>query len=555
MSARLRIREQIWLIADLRWRVFRNSLRTLRGRLDVVSSALLWLMMGGLMLGGGAAIGIGAYIFVARHEAPRLVDLFWAVFLFWQFYPIFTGAGGVQFEFAHLLRFPLRYASFLTLSVAYGLFDPGAVVSLFWLVCLTVGAGLARPGLLAWAAAVSLIFAAMNLLLARAVSTWADRWLARRRTREILGLLFILVILTMQFALPMLARSKSGQRLAESWLAPFAGVAHALPPGVAAQAVSGGPAAQTSSALVGFFFVCLYALAFFWLLHLRLGAQYRGENLSEARAPAPSAAPARARGAAPTSVTWRLPWRSKPVAALFEREARYTLRNWPVMMQLLLPAFFVIVLSPGFKHGKFFAHHGQMIFPAAVAYAFFSETYWIFNSFGYDGAGIRFLLLAPVRFRQVMLGKNLLHATATFLNILLLWICVRLVFGPPELAVVALTLVASAYALLVNLAVGNVISIRFPNRLEFGVFRRGRGARGMSVALGLATQAVLMGSGALVFVIWSMLHRTGLALLIFLVLAAAASVGYVLTLREIDHLALSQKELLADELCRTTSAS
>jgi ABC-2 type transport system permease protein len=553
MSARLGIREQIWLIAGLRWRVFRNSLRTLRGRLDVVSTALLWVVMGGLMLGGGVAMGLGAYSFVSRGEAPRLDVLFWAVLLFWQLYPILAGTGGPQFEFAHLLRFPLRYASFFTLSVAYGLFDPAAVVSLFWLLCLSVGTGIARPGLLPWAAAVSLVFAAMNLLLARAVSTWADRWLAQRRTREILGLLFIVAILTTQFAAPMLAHWDSGKRIAESWLMPLAGLAHALPPGMAAQAVSGGAAAQTLGALAGFFFVCLYAVAFFWLLHVRLGAQYRGESLSEAVVSAPSAARSRVRASA--AGAWRLPWRSSQTAAMFEREARYTLRNWPVLMQLLLPAFFVLVLSPSLRHGKVFAQHGGMVFPAAVAYAFFSEAYWIFNSFGYDGAGIRFLLLAPVRFRQVMLGKNLLQATATFLNILLLWICVTLIFGSPGPTIVALTLVASVYALLVNMAVGDVISVRFPNRLEFGAFRRGRAARGMSVFLGLATQAAIVGSGALVFLVAARLHRAGLAMLIFLLLAGAALGGYVLTLREIDKIAHKQKESLAEELCRTTSAS
>lgn len=552
MSRQPAIREQMRLIAGLRWCLFRNSLRSLRGRLDVVGYVLLWLMLTGLMFGGGAGIGFGAYAFLSRHQAASFADLFWAVLLFWQLYPLLIGTGGLQFEFGNLLHFPLRYGSFFALSLTYGLLDPGAVIALFWLACLSLGAGLARPGLLAWVVAAALLFAAMNLLLSRAIATWADRWLAQRRTREILGMLFIVGLLTVQFAGPTLARWTARQHAAVRWLVPLANLVHALPPGMAAQAVAGAAAFRPLLALAGLLAVCLYGVGFSWLLHLRLAAQFRGESLSETKAPAPPTTHARAAAA---STGWRLPGLSTRTAALFERETRYTLRNWPVLFQLLLPAFFVILLSPSFKHTRFFTSHPEMAFPVAVAYAFFSENYWIFNSFGYDGEGIRFLLLAPLRFRQVMIGKNLLHTVATVLNIALLWACVRWIFRPPGAEIVALTLLVSLYALLVNLAVGNVTSVRLPNRLEFGVFRRGRGARGLAVAIGLGTEAVLVGSGMLIFVLGVWLHGMGLAMLASLGLAGMAAAGYVFSLREVERVILHRREAFTEELCRTSSAS
>lgn len=123
--------EQIALVARLRWELFRNSLRTLKGRLEAVSTAFIGLTMAGLVFGGGAFLGMATYYLVSRGEWPWLEGLLWIVFLFWQLYPLFAASVGVQFDFANLLRFPLRFSSFFALSLIYGLFDPGAVTSLF----------------------------------------------------------------------------------------------------------------------------------------------------------------------------------------------------------------------------------------------------------------------------------------------------------------------------------------------------------------------------------------------------------------------------------------
>src|SRR5689334_6754112 len=161
--------EQIALVARLRWNLFRNSLRTMKGRLEAVSIGFVWLMMSGLIFGGGAAMGIVAYILVSHGLERFLPFLPWIVFLFWQLNPLLTAAVGVQFDFTNLLRFPLRFGSFFFLSLAYGLFEPGAVGSVVWLFCMSVGIGVARPALFPWALLVAGIFALMNLLLARAV--------------------------------------------------------------------------------------------------------------------------------------------------------------------------------------------------------------------------------------------------------------------------------------------------------------------------------------------------------------------------------------------------
>ena len=178
------IGEQVAVVAALRWRIFRNSLRTAAGRLDVLGVVLVGMFTGLFSVGAGLGLGIASYFLLAKGRLALLAMPFWAVFSLWQFMPVMLAASTASFDFRNLLRFPLRFSVFFLLSLAYGLFDPAAMASLFWLVCIATGLALARLDLLPWILLVVAIFAAMNLLLSRAVLSWVERLLARRRTRE-----------------------------------------------------------------------------------------------------------------------------------------------------------------------------------------------------------------------------------------------------------------------------------------------------------------------------------------------------------------------------------
>src|SRR5262245_11733517 len=115
--------QQMVLIFTLRWQLFRNSLRTLLGRLEAAALAVIVLTWGFLALGPGAIFALGAFAAVGHQRPEFLLALMWAVFLFWQLFPLFgliaPFTGG--FDFAALLRFPLRFSTFFFLSITYGL--------------------------------------------------------------------------------------------------------------------------------------------------------------------------------------------------------------------------------------------------------------------------------------------------------------------------------------------------------------------------------------------------------------------------------------------------
>src|ERR1700687_5538638 len=158
-------RGQLAAIADLRWRLFINSLRTTRGKLEFLSRGLVSLafLLGGL--GGGFGMAVGAFYFLSADKPEWLALLLWPVFFFWQVFPVMATAFTNNPDSSDLLRFPLSYRSYFLVRLAYGSFDIAPALGSMWLAGILVGLGFAKPGLMPWTLLVLLTFAAFNLLL------------------------------------------------------------------------------------------------------------------------------------------------------------------------------------------------------------------------------------------------------------------------------------------------------------------------------------------------------------------------------------------------------
>ncbi|HEV2315425.1 MAG TPA: hypothetical protein VGR94_08990, partial [Candidatus Acidoferrales bacterium] len=115
--------------------------------------------------------------------------------------------------------------------------------------------------------------------------------------------------------------------------------------------------------------------------------------------------------------------------------------------------------------------------------------------------------------------------------------------------IVTATFAGLLYATLANFAVGNILSVCYPRKLDFGAFRKKKLA-GVTMLLGMVTQGILIGLGAGVFLLTKHFNRLALATPIFLAFAAIAAAAYLFSLSKVDRLALSHRETLTAELCR-----
>jgi ABC-2 type transport system permease protein len=548
MSSTLHRRAQLTAIAALRWRMFVNGLRTKRGKMELVSRILITaaFALGGL--GGFTAATGFAWYFVSQNKAEYLATLFWPILFFWQVFPVMATAFTNNPDSSELLRFPLNYSSYFLIRLAYGFFDPASALGCLGLFGILLGASFARPILFPWTLLVVLTFALFNLVLMLTVFAWLERWLAQRRTREIMGVLFVLVMLSFQLIGPMMERLEKKPR-------PELGnatrimvqVQAVLPPGLAADAIAQVTHSHYLVGVSSLFFLAALTAAIGSLLHLRLRAQFRGENLSEAAARPAVAQP---QG---LQVGWNLSGFSQPVAAVFEKEVRYLARSGPMLLTLVMPLFMLVIFRLGpansLRHSNFLGRTPDMAFPGAVAYALLVLTNLVFNSFGGDAAGVQFFYASPVGFRQIMLGKNLTHASILLTNTALAWVAVSYFYGTPHLAVTIATVAGLLFAVPLNFAAGNLLSIYSPKKRDFATFGR-QNASQTTVLASLGLQIVIVGIGVAAFFLAHLYKNPWIAVLLFLALAAISIPIYMIVLRRIDGFAIQRRETLLAELCR-----
>jgi ABC-2 type transport system permease protein len=555
------IRDQFAAIARLRWCIFINSMRTLRGRLEGVSWILMGCLFAAVGLGGMVGFGTAAYYFISHGKAEWLAAFFWITFLYWQLFPVMATAFSESFDSTNFLRFPLRYRSYFFIRMAYGALDPATLVASLWLFGMFVGISAASPAMLPWAAIVLAAFAAFNLLLNRAILAWIERWLARRKSREILGIVFFVLIISFQFIGPLIGRFRTHAHYPLlSYGAHVIRVERLLPPGLAGSALEQATHAQFAFAFGAFALLCAYAGACLWILDLRLRAQFHGETLSETAAPA--AAPAVGEKGRPARLGWNLPGVSQPVAAVFEKEFRYLSRSSAMIFTMLMPVVILLIMGIGRtaarapRAGPPPPHYHpppavvwQYAFPIGVAYALMILTNLIYNSLGADGGGVQMYYVTPVRFRDVLLGKNLVQAAILAVETVLLWTVATLMFGGVPLGILLATLAALVFAAAVNFAAGDCLSLLMPKKMDFAVFGRQRAA-GTTAFAALAAQLMVFAMIGGTFAIAHFYAGFWLAVVLNLAFAVAAIAGYAILLGHIDKLARNRREAIISELLR-----
>ena len=540
---------QLAAIARARLRILVNSLRTMRGRAEMVS----WIFMGlwFVMLGLGGALGLafGSYSILSRGSVPWLAGIFWGVFSFWVFFPLIATAFTEPFDSANLLRFPLRYSSFFLANFVYGSLDASTLVGILWLFGIALGSALAAPGALPWTWLVLAMFGLANALAVRVLFAWIDRWLAQRRTREIIGILFFLMIIGFQLIGPLINRFGHHRAQLPVYLVQAVSIQRFLPAGLAAQAVWSGSHADWRLALGAFSLLLAYAALFLLLLHIRLRGQFAGENFSEAiaREKVPTARSEAAPG-------WILPGISSPVAAMVEKELRFLARSGPMLFTLIMPVMILVIFRAGgnpARHGGVLASRGNLAFPIGAGYALLILTNLIYNSFGADGAGVQFFFMAPVRIRQVLVAKNLAHSLVLAVEIAIVWLGASLLYGRPAFDVTAATLAAFIFGALLDFSAGNLLSLYSPKKYDYSAFGRQR-APGLTVLASFGVQALIALLAIPTVIVAGHFGSLWIATAVFGVLALASLGIYHFILGRVDAVASEKRESLIAALAKTS---
>jgi ABC-2 type transport system permease protein len=551
--------EQLKLVAGLRWGLLRNSLRNKNGRWDLIGMVIAGVVSGALVIGLCVAFYVGTYFFLTKGHASWMALLFWAIFLWWQVFPVLVAGFGANFEFENLLRFPLSLAAFYLLGLGYGFADFAAVSSVCWIGSMLVAATIVRISAVPVLLVVCLLFLLLNVTLERLVGSWLEKLLAKRRARELFIGIFLLAMVSMNFLSPFLQRYRKSS---EPQFLRFLPYLWWTPGSLAGNAIPAAGSYSSHTALIGLAGLCVWLIALSVLLWFRFKAQYLGEEVSESSAPEKQRKKARFREIAgvvgqkpdiPAPGWASLLFLSPQVSGVMVKEFRYLTRNSFFFITFLLPPIMVVVFSFQFTETnsplKEHAISPEMFFPAIMAYLILMLLFPAYNSFSFEGKGIQTYFMAPIRFRDILLGKNLLLLSLISLELIVSLTLMVWRVGWPTMPSFFATIGAAVFAVTGQLTIANWSSLSFPKKMEIGKFK-GQRNNGVAVWTAFGVQILVGGIAAVVLLAGRWFGNPWLPAAAFVGLTIATFGGYVASLDSLDRLAEKKKELLINTLCK-----
>jgi hypothetical protein len=545
----------IWL----KWKLFRRSIRSRKGLVTSAASVLGSVAALAFSLVIATGLGFAAYYLsspVATSLAVELggtaqTNLFFlftllaTLYLLWATLPLTIG-GVSQFDPGLLLLYPISLARLFVIDFLSELSSLGSIFAVPAMFAVGIGAGLRNESL-----AASLLASLCAIAFGLALTKWAQAavgaLIRSRRTRgeTLVALLGAMVALSGAFLGQLVGLiSRHGEA--------FRGMRW-TPPGAAAIAFTrglheGGARGYWLALLT----LAVYALAFTALTYrmarraaLGAGGARSGSGRMKAGA------------SVEKSAGWYLPLMSAPLSAIVEKELRYAMRNAQLRVLALMPLILLAFrIAPGIgsrggrggggllggsnPFGGEFALYGEGLIPAAwVLYVFMILSSIACNLFAYEEGGMRTLILAPVPRRLILLGKNLVTSLLALLFSTVLVLVNELAFRDVSLR--ALLFIAFCFPVfaVVQSLVGNLLSIHFPKRLQFGKRMNVSGIAGLL----LLPVALLMGAAPLAAALAGYLAQSLMVKYVTLLVVACAAVAIYPLLVERQGRTLARREV------------
>jgi len=484
---------QLGTLIWLKWTLFRNALRSRKGIANRAASMLGTLAALGLALLVASGLGVFAYVSV-RHNGeawamPALLVLFGIlsfVYLTWITLPLNFGGGGA-FDPGRLLLYPISLKKLFAIDLLSEFTSLASIFAVPVVFAISLGAGLAS-GNVALALVCAVSASVLGVALSKMVTALIGSMMQRKRTR---GEALIALI----GGVGGLAGGVLGplfQRMSMENFARHVELPRGLrftPPGAIAVALTEGlrpDGAQTLT--LSLLIVAAYTLLVVivcYRLALRIadagGGKVKAKNVRVAKRVKEK----------DLSGGWEVPFLSPVLAAIVGKELRYLLRNPQVRTLLLMaPVFSVVFIyayaGKGVAHGaatgfRLYAEGGLASFITLYVFMFVSGI--TSNIFGYDGAGMRALVLAPVERQTILIGKNIATMLLAFVmataGLLLSEVLFSyLSFEAVCFAALCFIIFAVGFSL-----TGNWLSLRYPKRVEMGKRIARSGVAGLLVVV------------------------------------------------------------------------
>ncbi len=372
------------------------------------------------------------------------------VMLYWQLAPLIAASFGASIDLQKLRAYPIPKSSLFTVEVLLRITTCAELL----LPLTGMAVGLVRNPSLGWKYSPliiggTVVFAAMNILLSAGTRSLLERLILRTRLRELLMILLVTVAVLPQIMLATKIKKGALLSLAPSqvfW--PWAAVAHLV----------------TGDAV-------LLALpsALFWLAVATAFSRWQFERTLQFDGAAIRRPERQGRADGVMARLYRLPGRllPDPMAVLIEKELRTYARIPRFRIVYAMSCFFgVIVFLPMLRKGQhgFFRDNALPVMCLYGLMMLGQITYW--NAFGFDRSAAQGYFSWPVRFRDVLVAKNLAVWAMLLPQVLVVaTVCqiAHLGAGPGKIVE---TVIVVAVSSLYWFSLGNYCSVRIPRAMN-----------------------------------------------------------------------------------------
>jgi ABC-2 type transport system permease protein len=548
-------RAQFGAITRLRWQMYLNGFRRKGGKSDLAATLSVapfaLAIVGGLCFGAGATAAWAA----ATGHLDRVSWVLWAIFLLSQLANLNLGQPGTTFDPKQLIRFPMGVWSYTAVRLFFGILSPGNIITALMSLAAAVGVTIVKPALAGWALVAMAVFAVVNVLFTRMVFAWVDRWLSTRRAREAFTALIFLISIAAQGLNFAYNPAYHNHRLSLRKIRAVQGTltrveryVSVLPPELAGRSVAAAAQGRVTAFAVMNLASAAWGCVFLLVFAQRMRTEYRGENLSDpanvvraakvVKHEVTHATPAAAfvtASARPADVT-------RVVAA---KELLYLRRNTGLFYGLITPLVMVLIFAG--RWSVRWSAHGPTVVMAALAYGLIGVFPMAFNTFGLDGTGAQTYFFTPVRLREVLMGKNALCAGLALGETIAILGVLSYTAKTPSLGVILAGVLWMVTTLLIELTVGNYMSIRSPKRIDPGrtAQKQARPASAF-LSMGIVLAAGLV--GGLVTYLAGMGGVEWIVPIVFACTAVVAAWVYLQNLNKLDAYGWVHRDALFEEL-------
>ena len=451
---------------------------------------------------------------------PSAEFIFFSIFsmsyLIWATVPVSIGSSR-QFDPGNLLLYPISLRKLFAVDLISEIASIPSVFAIPSILAIGIGAGLAQ-GNLAAGFLIGMCAAAFGIVLSKWVSTSTNSLFKKKRSRGESLLAFIgaaaglLGLLFAQVGPTLFHRVESLSIL--RWTPPGA-IAFAL----ARSLRRGGGMEFIFALIVVIGYTAVFVVITYWLAQRAVlggGKSRRRRKVATQQVKMPA------------RTGWEIPLVPRQVSAVIEKELRYMSRNAQLRMMAAMPLILIVIRlinkrpfgQSGIESGtnsfvRDMLIYGEgMMAAGGVLYVFLILSGISCNLFAFEHAGMRTLVLSPIKRSYILVGKNVATLIVTIIFCAALLLVNQLVFrditwGALLFAVLSFLI----YAPLMSV-IGNSLSMRFPKRMKFGTRMNVSGAVGLllipiilvlivppiaAVAAGFVAQSLLIVYATLAF--------------------------------------------------------